>query len=514
MSAGHVTPSEEDGCSCDIAYFVVRVGGWDGVALQVERWLDVLLSMGKSVTVVTGEVNEGPGPMNVPPFDRCRVCVVPEFHLDRQKELYYASFADQYDRSKWLDQFLEEKRQLKRAFHKIVRHANIVFLHNFSIKHLIPAAWAAMYEIMCEEKTKTFISIDADSPYERSYLMEKFSSDVLRILSRPKHWYKRTKARIMETLANVKRMEYRALPGPDILPNLYHIVLNSYQRKVCHNIYGIDEAHLHAIPDLGHFPKTRRKDEAPKDMKDFFAYLTRHQETGVQEQLDKDAVYIISPVRPIRRKKLREIAYITKLYEQFLRTRMDKNKRCVMVVTHPNGDSEEGPYFTRFKQFAEQIGLTFVHLGDDLRLRKKKAEKGFTYDGVMKRLSYCDSVCIVGSELGGWENGILEATQYRIPVCVNPLLPAFQDMSALGYNYIAAPIMIFSDLKKSEFSTQFLHFPSIETFYNKIYERMFDKDTRKRNVDHNYRVGSRTQSVYVAAPVIKSILRSHLSHKD
>lgn len=495
-----------------MTYFVVRIGGWDGIAMETEIWLDIFLTLGYSINLVVGETETENGPMDVYPYNKVNIITVPELKLDHQKELYEMSFKEEYNQRKWIERFVEDKSRLKNKIRPYIKDSSFVFLHNFSIKHLIPTAWSSMYEMIKEFSNKKFIGIDADSPYERSYLMEKFAPDVLRILGRPKIWYRKSVNNIINRLNTRRTIEYRALPGPDLLPNLIHIVLNEYQRKICRNIYGIPDKLLYVIPDIGNFKQRyTKKRPSQSEMINFFNFLTENQQGEfTKERLNKsDYIYIISPVRPILRKKLLVVSYISKLFECYLKDK--KEKKVVLVVTHPNKD-EDG-YFKKLKNYTDELELLFVHLGNDIKLRKYKNQKEtYTYDEIMNYFSFSDSVCIVASQFGGWENGILESSQHKIPVCVNPLLPAFQDMNALGYNYISAPIMIFSDLLKSGFNVQYLNFPSIDTFFKQINERLYDSIPRNNNIDHNYKVGYKMQSKNAVMPIITKILRSHIKN--
>lgn len=490
----------------DIAYLVARVGGWDGIALQAELWLKLLLSMRKKITLITGEVETSPGHLDLVPFNKVDTKIIPELALAHQKELYIISFKRRYDRDVWVDMFIREKRKIKKHFKQHIGESPIVILHNFSIKHLIPAAWAAMYELMIENKDKQFISLAADSPFERSYLMEKFHPDVLRVLGNPKIWYKKKNAVVKERLKVLDRVKDATLPGPDKAPNLKYIVLNSNQKKIFHNIYGIPDNDLYAIPDMGRFKKENvKKKTSPAELEKFFKYIGRHQLSNKQKELNSEYTYFISPVRPIRRKKLLEIVYLCKLFEDYTKRRK-KHRKVVLVITHPNRD--EKPYFKEIKRYTRKLGLTFVFLGDEIKLRKREDEKDvFTYDEIMATFSNLDSICIVGSKFGGWENGILEASEHNIPVCVNPLLPSFQDMTALGYNYVATPIMIFSDLARVKFSEEYLQFPSITEFFRLAHKRIFDKKSRKDNANHNYKIGYRKQSNDITKKELRKLIQ-------
>lgn len=497
-----------------LAYFVARIGGWDGIALQAEHWLDLLLELGYEIKLVTGEVETEPGPLDKHPFSEVDVQVVDDLSLVHQRELYDLSFKKRYNRDSWVDKFIKDKDAIKNVFSEQIKDVEVIMLHNFSIKHLIPSAWAAMYELMLEYPNKKFISIAADSPFERSYIMEKFSKEVLMILKDPSFWYKKNADEIKAKLGENEKNRYVALPGPDRSENLKYIILNTNQKKVFHNIYGIPDEDLIAIPDIGGFEENHvKRRPRKKDFESFFEYLARNQlsKNGDKlSKLDESCIYFVSPVRPIRRKKLIEVAYAARLFQEFLH-RKRRNNRVVLVITHPNRD--EKPYFTEVRRYTKRIGLPFIFLGEEITLRKSDG-KVYTYNEVMNFLSFTKSICIVGSKFGGWENGILEASEHKMPVCVNPLLPSFQDMNALSYNYIPAPIMIFSDITQVKLSEDYLKFPSIQTFYKKVYSRIFDKSVRRSNVNHNYSIGLKKQSKDVAKPILRKVIKAFFEQKE
>lgn len=485
-----------------ITYFVVRVGGWDGIALQTELWLKIYLGLGYEVHLVTGEIDTSPGSIDTYPYNQVRITCIPGLHLEHQGELFQMAQKAEYSRAKWVKEFVKDKDILKQQLLPIVKESQSVFLHNFSIKHLIPSAWAAMMEIVKENPRKKFVGLDADSPYERPQIVEDLSPDVIHILGDMNAWYGKTEKEIRYELKEFTKTHSPVLPGADLFENLDHIVLNSYQQRIAKNIYAVPANQITALPDLGSF-KGNFGITDKEIQNQVIAYLQAHQQTWPQELNTKDYVYIISPVRPIQRKKLREVAYMAKLFEKYLEKKR-KKKKVVLVVTHPNVDEKR--YFNQLVRYCKDIELTFIHVGSTLKLRKDEGQECITYHDLMAGLQNSHSVSIVASEFGGWENGILESTEFKIPVSANPYLPSFQDMNAYGYKYIAAPILVFSDLRQTKFSDEYLSFPSIQSYYHELFKVIFDSKERAKNVEHNFNIGKRVQSVAVATKLIKKIL--------
>jgi len=493
-----------------VLYIVARIGGWDGIALQATHWLEIFLKMGKEVTLVTGEIEDGGGTLNEYPYNKINIVQIPEMSLAYQGKLYKSSFKGKYHQEEWISTFVEQKAKIKKELQHELEDIGTVFMHNTSIKHMIPSLWAASFELIKEYPERQFITLDADSPYERGEIVEDFAEDVLHILGKPKVWHKKGAARIAQSLKSLQE-EVAVLPGPDVAENLFHIVLNTYQEKVGHNIYGIKHENLTAIPDIAPFCPRCVNPKTTKTKKDqLFEVMSKHQVANAKRALNESCAYIVSPVRTVERKKLKEVVFFGKMYEHYLRLQKSKSK-VVLVLTHPNGDGQA--YYDEVVEYAKKLKVTVVFMGEVLKLRKKtNNDEIVTYEEMMRFLSGIKSVCVVGSAAGGWENGILEATLFQMPACVNPHLPSYSDMTAFGYDYIPGHFTILHDFMSTGMSKSYLKLPSIDTMCSSIYAAMFDQDTRHKSTTHNYKVGFKKQSEESAKKRMEKIMNQTHGH--
>ena len=147
-----------------VLYLIARIGGWDGISFQSKLWIKMLLSTKKNVTVAAGELDRSPGPLSVHPFSKVRKVTVQEMSLESQSWLFKNSYRDKYDRKAWVRQFVSKREEIKKKLRELCEETDIIMAHNFSIKHLLPAAWAALYELAHEHPDTKFISSDADAP--------------------------------------------------------------------------------------------------------------------------------------------------------------------------------------------------------------------------------------------------------------------------------------------------------------------------------------------------------------
>ena len=125
----------------------------------------------------------------------------------------------------------------------------------------------------------------------------------------------------------------------------------------------------------------------------------------------------------------------------------------------------------------------------------------------MWAISKLNSASIIGSTSGAWENGIVESTEAKLPVSVNPLLPPYQDMVMMGLQYIPCPITRASIMLKRGLGTLvWMNDASIEKFFESLHDMIFDKKKRKRIVENNFSIGKKNLSINTVRPVIKRII--------
>ena len=488
-----------------VLYLITRIGGWDGISIQSKLWIKLLLSLRKKVTIATGKIEEMAGPMDVYPFSRTRNVVIRDMSLGAQSWLFKNSFRGKYERRKWLKRFLKAKNSIKAKLGKLCDENDIIIAHNFSIKHLVPAAWAAVYELASENPDKKFISIDADSPYERGFVISDVNPEVLWIIGNPDLWMGKDIDEIDKSLTSVRGKKLQVLPGPVPLPNIFHVSFNNYQSRVIREIYGINPDNLTVIPDMGEFtgPRPWRRIASGPVLR----MISSCQIVNPRTSVTKDDVFILSPVRPIYRKNLKYIAFLADQFRLYL-SENGKKRNVFLVITHPTDKAVDNEsYWKELKKEVASLDITLVHLGEKLLLRRKKGRKGILYTEFMWAISKLNSASIIGSTSGAWENGIVESTEAKLPVSVNPLLPPYQDMVMMGLQYIPCPITRASImLKRGLGNLVWMNDASIEKFFESLHDMIFDKKKRKRIVENNFSIGKKNLSINTVRPVIKRII--------
>ena len=235
--------------------------------------------------------------------------------------------------------------------------------------------------------------------------------------------------------------------------------------------------------------------------------ISEAQVVNPRQAVTRDDIFIVSPVRPIYRKNLKHIAYLADQYRLYLREN-GQDRHVFLIITHPTDKAVDmGSYWKELKKEVEGLGITLVHMADSLLLRRKKGRSGIIYNEFMWSLSRLNSISIVGSMSGAWENGIVESTEAMLPVSVNPMLPAYQDMIMMGFRYIPVPITRAARMKeRGSGDKSWINDASIESFFGTMSEVIFDRDKRKEIVEHNFSVGKERLSLDQARPTLEKIL--------
>lgn len=123
--------------------------------------------------------------------------------------------------------------------------------------------------------------------------------------------------------------------------------------------------------------------------------------------------FFLSPVRPVYRKRLKESMLVEKYYGDY------KHCKTAFVVTHPNKDDIN--YFLESVHFAFSIGLPYYHLGKTFSL--------YSLENVYEYFVALNTVGVIGSSAGDWENAINELARAAIPFYMNKNLNSFKPLT-------------------------------------------------------------------------------------
>ena len=456
---------------------IMRTGGLDGVALQAREYRRLLNKLDINVHVITGRCETKFAPSN-PIGHQQTVVSRLDFHNHDSMLLFANQFTsgpetqgvEKISDEHWMELFEYHKNKIFQRIDKIlksIKNNTPVLVYNLiSLRHAQPAAAAALLDIMLKYPQRTFISHSADPDAERPEKIERIKDFAL-----------------MKITADIEGKIYSG--GPYNLPNLYHIVLNPTQHKSFLKKYRIPEDHIFEIPDFLDFPSaepfirmaprkifvkylSERKLKLKKKKKDAYKYVKGH--------IDKDTLIFISPVRPVYRKRLKEAMLLVSEYAHC------RGKQAVFVVTHPNTDDKH--YFAKTIKFADKLELAYYHLGENFSLE--------TLDLVYENLAAFNSLGIIASSAGGWENALNEMARFCIPFCMDSKLNSFKPLTkqigikthGMDFAQITPAV---EKIKAGDYVPgEFINEDFMKDAFAWI-DKMFDTNKRKNVIEHNYR---------------------------
>ena len=483
----------------------MRMGGLDGVAMQKKEYRQLLNSIDISVHAVTGLLEKE---FDTPDPIGHKESIIPE--LDFYHENSLILFANQFTEGvekEGIEEISDDEWHILLDSHrKIIRDAidevlqktpnntPVIIYNLISLRHAQPAAALAIKELIEKYPNRGFLSHAADPDAERPEKIRRIKKHCLPALS-----------------CNPEEEPYSG--GPYHANNLYHIVLNPVQKENFINKYKIPEDHVFEIPDfMGFESDTPKLFSEPKGifldflsdqnvLPDGGSYRYGH-DISDNKSLDENSVFFLSPVRPVYRKQLKEAMVTAKQYE------LSRSKKVAFVVTHPNIDDQQ--YFQETVEFAKELELDYYHLGERFTLQ--------TLDYVYENMAPMNTIGLVASNAGGWENALNEMAHSCIPFFMNSLLNSyipitekigiktfgtdFSSIQSIMTNYTVEQIKTENLVNDTDITELFAWIDSV-----------LNKTERDKLIRHNYAMAYKWLSQKATAPrLMEAILYIYSRH--
>ncbi len=373
----------------NISLIVARINGLDGVALQVAEYANVLSEMGHKVKLIAGEDEKKIyGSPSYP--ENIETVIADEMSLKNQNRiaLYKGQFKgeNQMEEKEWEALLEQSSNNVYESIMPLIQDSDAVFVYNFlALRHYHPANAVGLQEVIKDSPAINFISHAADPDSERPDVIANLTDFAKRSLSCKNDYYS---------------------GGPVNYQNLSHIVLNPSQARTFKEKHGIEN--VFTIPDIINANIDRKKE----DLSHIIDVLNNNQISG-EGNISENDTFFVSPVRPVRRKRLKEAMEFMEKY----------NPEGVFIVTHPDGDDPE--YASEIADYAKEKNLRYVYTGKDCTHNLLHN----LYNG----LSSTKSIGVVASNAGGFENAILESMSYGIPVIVSNELNSYPILKEFGF---------------------------------------------------------------------------------
>jgi hypothetical protein len=436
MNTPVIDKLRERGLKLTVPVILMRYGGLDGVAMQADEYSSMLRNcIDVNVHIITGlheklddEIDSSDSKPTI--IDRL------DFYHPDSLLLFGNEFTvgpetdniKKISEQEWCELFELHKSAIKADVDKIIAatpyNSPVIIFNLLSLRHAHPAAASALREIIKAYPHRAFLSHAADPDAERPEKISRIKPFVLKYIS-----------------ANSPEQEYSG--GPYKMDNLYHIVLNPKQKEKFLYRYLIKPDHVFEMPDFLEFENSSPCIPAKPDA-GFLDYLSTKCIFADGDQyhystvpLPEDSVYFLSPVRPVYRKRIKEAMLVAYYYG------ISRNKPIIFVVTHPDIDDKQ--YFMETVKFANAMGIQYIHLGEEFSLKK--------LNNVYRNFAALNTIGVVASAAGGWENALNELAASCIPFFMSIALNSFKtltekmDIETYGMDFEGLSELLTGDFK-------------------------------------------------------------------
>ncbi|MCW8965393.1 MAG: glycosyltransferase family 4 protein [Candidatus Pacearchaeota archaeon] len=358
-----------------VGIIITRIGGEDGVALETEKWIEVLHDLGHEIFLISGMYER-----NI--LERKYQELCGEFYLLSKKTLseQKKAFLEPDENSiDVLDKVKKRSEVICDKIMKWIKKNNIEFLISENSSAL-PCNLSMTLGI-CKAVERTGVKTlthDHDFYWERGNRYVSFHKEINNIIE--------------------KIIPLR-------LSNVRSVVINSAMKDVLEGKYGISNSVY--IPNVIDFDKKLIFDDDLK--KNFLEYF----------EFEEDSVILLQATRVVRRKGIETaVELVHKL----------NDKRVKLIITGSDKDEKTGDNYYEFL-----ISLIKrLDLGNQVVFANGNFDRFSLWD-----FYRCADACTYFSKYEGFGNAFVEAVFMKKPIFVNNYKSAFwRDIGSLGFKLV------------------------------------------------------------------------------
>lgn len=370
-----------------------KLGDVDGVSLEVDKWIDILSTMGHEIHTIAGKYGT---PLQSIPEER--QFTLPSIRFDSKEQKWYEGqvfpFLQKHPphitlkRKKYiLDRLQFEGKEVASRLFEYVQNNDIdvIVAQNTNAMPMTLLGGMGVYELASERRVATIFH-HHDFWWERS----RFSN------------------------SHIDGLLSRIMPPTD--PGLEHIVLSSY---AAHILRSIKRVQPKLVPNCEDFDNPVWKDDYNRSFR---------KDLGFDEQ----DILIVQPTRIVRRKRIEDSIA---LLGRFIRRYPQFADRTHFIISLYQGDEPDENYIQEIQRMADAEGIP-VHLISD----RVASERGVDGEG---RKLYTNRDVLANADLvtylpiwEGFGNALLEAIAAKVPVVTTTYLVYKTDIGIMKFKNI------------------------------------------------------------------------------
>lgn len=417
-----------------VGIVIGRIGGIDGVALETEKWTTVLRRLGHEVHILTGELES-----DVPD-----VTILPELGFSHP-----ATIAEQDDA--FFVQAADERELLDRL------HRDAAYIERQVLR------WLDAFDIdLLITQNSTTLPCHLTMGMALKRVIEHTGIPTI-AHDHDFHWERGD--RYVSRFEGVRSIIDECFP-PD-LPNLRHVVINSY----CHDSLRRErDIESHVIPNVMDFDAPfGRRDDFNRQLPDALGF-------------DRDDIVLFQVTRVVRRKGIETAIDLVERFD---------DPRVKLVVTGHTTDDHKQGYFRELRARAarlerpEQVQFSGDRFGN-VRVAANGRPPVFSLSDAY---AHADA-CTYFSRYEGFGNAFVEALAARVPIFVNNYRPVYwPDIGSKGFKTVQIEDNDLTDEAVEE-----------------AWAVLTDADHRAEIAEFNFRLGQQHFSYEVLADRLQPLL--------
>lgn len=356
-----------------IGFVSTRIGGTDGVTLEIRKWSDILEGMGHTCYYIAGECD----------FDQERSWVIPEAHfrhptidwINRQcfgRTQRTADVTAEIHEMRWV---------IKEKLHVALKDLELDLLiaeNCVTIPMNLPLGLAIVETVM--ESGLGCIAHHHDFVWERERFLVNAVDDYLRAAF------------------------------PPGLPQMQHVAINSLAAQEFSRRLALPCRVIPNVMDFAHPPKP------PDDYSRQFRTVLG---------LTAEDILVLQPTRIVQRKGIEHSIELVRQLE---------DSRCKLVITHSSGD-EGDRYAERVLKYARLMGVKIILAAQWIAHERGQGPDGQPRFTIADAYNQADFVTYP-STYEGFGNAFLETVYYRKPIVCNRYSIYRTDIEPCGFDTI------------------------------------------------------------------------------
>lgn len=357
-----------------IGIIIGRIGGVDGVALETEKWIDVLKKMGHEIFIMSGEFES--------------------WNLDYEHDYLYPALSFFSAEAEW---------EQRKAFFEPDESPEALLEHVENWSNIIEKE---MTKWVKDKKIDMLLSENASAlPCQLSMgiaIKKLIKNTGLPIVTHDHDFHWERGQRYVSVHPEIN--QYVDDNFPLLLPNVKHAVINTFGVETFKNRFDIDAT---LVPNVMDFDRIYG---VPSYENQYFL-----RDLGVTE----DEIALLQVTRIVRRKGIETaISLIDKL----------DDKKLKLVITGNNNDDENKEYYYELIDQIHELNLSNQIIWADQKVLNHKDLSDVYAHG---------RACTYFSTYEGFGNAFVEGVLAKKPIFVNNYKPVYmQDIGSKGFETV------------------------------------------------------------------------------